>query len=83
MLNPGIVDENVNAAEFTSGSLNHTLYLCRLCDVSGTERRSDPEFLCDLLSLGFNSRRVAKAVQHDIATGLRESARDAKADAAC
>jgi len=81
VLDAGIVDEDVHAAEFGIGVGEHRLDLGRLAHVGAVVADADG-VLAGRGDLGLGPVHVAEAVHDDVGTLRRERAGDAQADAA-
>ena len=82
VLNAGIVDQDVDRAEFAHRIHDELSDLGRLRHVCGGVADADAVLLGDTVAQPLDRRRIAKAVQHHIAALGRQSAGDAEPDAA-
>ena len=81
VLDAGVVDQDVDAAEGLLGRRDHRGDLGGLGHVGRRVERLDAEFLLDAGALLLDRGGVAEAVDHDVGAVLGERPGDAEADA--
>ncbi|MNE24125.1 hypothetical protein D3C80_1174060 [compost metagenome] len=81
MLNAGVVDQDVEAAELAMRRGHHVGDLIRLGHVGGMIEDANARLGGQVGTGLFDDGGVAQAVQHHVAAALRDSARQSQADA--
>ncbi|MCY1181310.1 hypothetical protein D9M73_218080 [compost metagenome] len=78
VLNAGIVDQDIDAAELALGVGDHVGNLCRIADIG----RVVADLAAKLFDLGNNVGRIAKTVEDQVGPGPGQAEGDPQADAA-
>jgi len=81
-LNSGIVDENVNAAEFLFRQRHHSADVIAVGHVGVAIDYFDIMAVGDVLADGLYLVRIAKSIEHDVGAVSGQPARNTKADSA-
>ena len=82
VLDAGIVDQNVHAAELLGRERNHVADLGRLAHVGGRMNHLDAVVRRQFAANGFDRSGVAKAIQQQVAALLGQRRGNAQSDAA-
>ena len=82
VLDAGIVDEDVEPAEFAQSCFDHRADRVRFRHVGGGVVDANVVILGDAFARSFNLLRLAEAVQHHVGASPGERAGDAETDAA-
>ncbi|MNN82366.1 hypothetical protein D3C81_1992940 [compost metagenome] len=81
MLDAGVVDQDVEAAQRAVGGGHHVGDLIRLSHVGGVVEDAHAGLGRQISAGLFDDGGIAQAVQHHVAAALRDSARQSQADA--
>jgi hypothetical protein len=82
VLDAGVVDQDVDAAQAVHRGLHHGVDLLGLGHVGAVVADLDAELLCQPGTQRLDLRGVAEAVEHQVGAGTAERACDTQADAA-
>ena len=82
MLDTGVVDDDVDTAEFVFGQSDHRFYFARDRHIGRVVQYLDLVLVRDVPADGFDLSRIAEAVKHDIRAAGGKPARDTKPDPA-
>jgi hypothetical protein len=75
-----VVHQNIDPSESLTALCNHAIDLIGVGQIRIAVYRSNAVLLFDRCSLGVDLAQIAKTVDHDIATGGRESFRSGQAE---